>query len=614
MRFKFIAAIACTVILSWFQANAQSKYGLPSEIKEGNILHCFDWKMTDVQKELPNIAEAGFVAVQISPVQRNVNSGVIWYDVYRPYDFKFVGSNGIGKADELKSLCAEAEKYGIKVVVDVVFNHVDSKGYHDSWWDTGDRIRSGNNYINYGNRYSITHDKLGDYAEVNSENADVTSRAKAYIEELKSYGVKGIRFDAAKHIALPSEGTPFWKEVTSVPGLFYYGEILGTPGGSSANTLMKEYTDYMSVTDESYSTSARNSMGVPSTTGNWTSKGIDGDKLVYWGESHDTYSNTPEYGGVTNGTAQNVIDKAYAILACRNQGVGLYFSRPTVSNTGNIKVGQKGSTHFTSKEVAEVNKFKNEMLGKKDSYSQNGSAASVTREKGGAVIVAKNGYAKVEVANGNGYCPAGKYYDRVSGNEFTVTSTTISGKVGSKGIAVIYGDFDPGDDFEFDTEGEYDPTGGVFVYCTNPNNWENVYVYMYSSGGAAVTNGNWPGAPMTKKGDVWEYQVPENLWYNTRVIFNDGKNTSQYPYKVDSQNEDGYLLNGKTMISDGIGNDNWKLFDNSNVGVDEIFDEEFDLEEAAWFTLQGVRISQPTEKGIYIAVSPKGSTKKIFIR
>lgn len=612
MNSKVIGGLAGFMLLASLPAYAQNQYGLPSEIKEGNILHCFDWKMSQIKLDLRKIAEAGFGAIQISPVQRNVNSGAIWYDVYRPFDFKFI-ANGLGTADDLRSLCEEAEKYGIKVIVDVVFNHVDNKPYRDSWWDEGDRDRHVNTGVNYSNRYSVTHHNMGNgqYAEVNSENPEVIARAKAYIEELKSYGVKGIRFDAAKHVGLPSEGTDFWKEVTSVPGMFYYGEILGNPGGPNANNLMKEYTDYMSVTDEAYSTSARNALGVPTSTGNWTGKNIDGSKLVYWGESHDTFSNTPEYGGVTNGTSQNTIDKAYAILSCRNLGVGLYFSRPTTNNTGQIKVGNKGSSHYADPEVAEVNKFKNAMLGKADSYKWNTTTGCVTRQGGGAVIVTKTGYSTVEIENGGGYCPPGTYYDRVSGNKFEVTASTIKGKTGSKGIAVIYGDWVPGDDFVID-EGSSDG-GSVYIYTTNPNNWNNVYVYLYTRDSATASNGSWPGAKMTRVGDVWEYEVPAELWYNTSVLFNNNSG-SQYPGKIDGTDYDGYLLNGKSMINDGgTGAEHWKEYDAS--GISDIFeDEDFDMTDATWYTIQGIRVVNPTERGLYILVSPKGKTKKVYLQ
>lgn len=50
---------------------ADNKYGLKDKIQDGVILHCFDWKLSDIQAELPNIAKAGFSAVQTSPVHHN---------------------------------------------------------------------------------------------------------------------------------------------------------------------------------------------------------------------------------------------------------------------------------------------------------------------------------------------------------------------------------------------------------------------------------------------------------------------------------------------------------------------------------------------------------------
>ncbi|MCQ7582460.1 alpha-amylase family glycosyl hydrolase, partial [Salmonella enterica] len=344
-------------------------------IQEGNILHCFDWKMQDVKSELANIAAAGFGAVQLSPLQRTVSGSDTWYDAYRPYDFAFKQSV-FGSADDLKALCVEADKYGVKVVVDVVFNHVDSKGYHDSWWDSSGRTRSEGD-IDYNSRYSITHGQLGGaggYPDCNSESADVAARAKEYVEFLKGCGVDGIRFDAAKHVGLPSEGCSFWSTVTSVSGLYYYGEILDNPGGDR-NTLMKEYANYMSVTDNGYGDNTRENGGVP--TGGYAGWGagiISQDRCVYWGESHDTYAND---GGASKYDSQDVVDRAYAIVACRKSETALYLSRPATTDGGSMKCGQKGSTHFTSKCVAEVNKFRNAMVGKADYYTVSGGVACV---------------------------------------------------------------------------------------------------------------------------------------------------------------------------------------------------------------------------------------------
>lgn len=493
MKLKFYSLLVASLLSVAGSVSAQNDYGIPEEIKDGNILHCFDWKLNDIKNALPDIAEAGFGAVQISPVQCSAQSGYNWSNLYRPYDFTFI-QNGLGNATQLQTLCEEAAKYGIKIVVDVVFNHVDNSGFHSSWWDQNGRLRSTTNKVtNYNDRYSVTHDRIGDYPEVNSESTEVIARAKAYIEELKGYGVKGVRFDAAKHIALPSEGCNFWSEVTSVDGMFYYGEILGSPGGSSANNLMKEYTDYMFVTDDEYSKRVRSNAGVPSASGNWSEKGIDPYKIVYWAESHDEYSNDPNYGGVSKNVSQAVLDRAYAMVGSRDKGIALYFSRPSNKNFGSILVGQKGSTHFTESTVAEVNKFKNAMVGREEYFSKGSGAASIIRKGGGAVIVKQSGAGNVSVPNGDGFCPSGTYVDRISGNVFTVTPETISGTAGESGIVVIY----------------------------------------------------------------------------------------------DS---------------------------NDDTGIDDIVDDELNPADAKWFTIQGVQVSAPTERGIYIAVYPNGTSRKLVIR
>ncbi len=437
---------------------AAGSYNFPDNIQDCNILHCFDWKFSDIKAELPNIAEAGFGAIQVSPVQGNCATGAEWFYAYMPYDFAFK-ANGNGSRAELQALCQEAEKYGIKIVVDVVANHVNqAAGYHDTWWDSNNRVRW-NGGVDYNSRYSITHNQLGEYGDVNSEDAQVQARAKAFIEDLKSLGVKGIRWDAAKHIGLPSESCGFWSAVTSVPGMWHYGEILDGPGGDKYG-LLKEYTNYISVTDSEYSEWAKNQVlngQVPTGGGSWTANQVPSTGIVYWGESHDTYSNDGQYGWNSSQTSQDKIDRIWAIGACRNGESSLYFSRPAATTRTSIKMGQKGSTHFTSKEIAAVNHLRNAMVGTADWYSHSDGVACITRQGGGAcIVVGAGGSRQVSVTNGGSYVPAGEYIDEVSGNKFTVTSSTISGQVGSTGIAVIYGEV------KHDPAVNFTPNGGNF--------------------------------------------------------------------------------------------------------------------------------------------------------
>ena len=452
IRRKIIAkAIAVAICAGMSPAflTAQNPYGLPERVADGNILHCFDWSVEQITEELPAIAEAGFTSVQLSPLQGNGSEGSPWYNLYLPRDFRVI-TTGIARPNSLKPLCDKAAEYGIKIIVDVVANHVSgSEAHRDPKWNDTKYWHSPTwKNINYSDRTSITHDNLGQYPDLNSEHEYVQQQVKAYIDRLASLGVKGIRWDAAKHIGLPSEGCGFWPAViTADDGLFHYGEILDTPGGNTRNVL-REYSEHMSFTDSRYSDrilAAVRSGSVPADYGNWTKNlSIPAEKLVYWGESHDTYANS---GGATKSVAQAVIDRAWAIGACRKGEIALYLSRPFKTAKDDIKIGVKGSTHFTAPQIAAVNHFKNAMVGRDDWYTASDGVACVTRKGGGACIVVGSGNSRaVSIENGGGYAVPGTYTDRVSGNTFTVTATTISGTVGPTGIAVIYDDSQSGID------------------------------------------------------------------------------------------------------------------------------------------------------------------------
>ena len=434
---NMIGSVTGNQVAALSEVSAATDYGLADNIQDGTILHCFNWKYKDIEAELANIAEAGFTSIQTSPAQRD-DSYNEWYMLYQPQTFS-IYKNALGTKAELQSLCTKAEQYGINVIVDVVANHTRAVGddglggdcYHDAF------------DAYYTDRYGITHGKIG-MPDLKSESSTVQNKVKGYIQELKSVGVDGIRWDAAKHISLPSEqwNNQFWPVVTSV-GLYNYGEILVGPLESGGESLMKEYTNYMSVTDSVYGKNVRSAFeygNVPSSIGNWSERGVSKNKLVYWGESHDTYSNNGEYGEASQRIDQNKIDRAYAVVAAQDKATSLYFSRPFATNKPDIKAGAKGSTNFTSDEVAQVNHFHNAMVGQKEWYvgDTNNNVAAVCREKGAVVVLGSGGDRNVSVANGGSTVASGTYTDQVSGSTWTVTSSTISGRVGGSGIAVLY--------------------------------------------------------------------------------------------------------------------------------------------------------------------------------
>lgn len=414
---------------------ADNKYGLKDNIQDGVILHCFDWTLADIQEEIPNIAKAGFTAVQTSPVHERAGKGSVWYDVYRPYDFKI--GNGLGSEADLKALCAKAHEYGVKVIVDVVANHTDYGNVADRLKDEG-LYHQPFDVGNWHDRHQVTFGKIGMW-DFDTNNPTVQAIIKQYIQDLKACGVDGIRWDAIKHIGLPSEGDSFMKNVVDQE-MYNYGEILDGTGGND-NVLFPEYQTYMSITDNGYGNGFANSFAggsINESVGNFNQRNAKTEKLVYWGESHDTYAND---GGQSKNKSQNVIDRAYAVVAGNNGATALYFSRPAQKAKNDIKFGDKGSVHFKDAEVAQVNYMHNACAGEPNYYVKGDGVCAQVRKSGAIIVLGRGSDRDVTVANGAGdgkWLKPGTYKDMVGGGAFTVNASTISGHVGESGIAVIY--------------------------------------------------------------------------------------------------------------------------------------------------------------------------------
>ena len=438
---------------------ADNKYGLKDKIQDGVILHCFDWTLADIQAEIPNIAKAGFTAVQTSPVHERAGKGSVWYDVYRPYDFKI--GNGLGSEADLKALCAKAHEYGVKVIVDVVANHTDHPNVAERLKDESlyhERFGVGS----WNDRHQVTFGMIGMW-DLDTNNPTVQAIIKQYIQDLKACGVDGIRWDAIKHIGLPSEGDSFMQNVVDQE-MYNYGEILDSTGGND-NVLFPEYQTYMSITDNGYGNGFANSFAggsINESVGNFNQRKAKTEKLVYWGESHDTYAND---GGESKNKSQNVIDRAYAVVAGNNGATALYFSRPAQKAKNDIKFGDKGSVHFKDAEVAQVNHMHNVCAGEPNYYVKGNGVCAQVRKSGAIIVLGSGSDRDVTVANGAGdgkWLKSGTYKDMVSGGAFTVNASTISGHVGESGIAVIYQSgpvvltpevlFDPADGTAFSDE------------------------------------------------------------------------------------------------------------------------------------------------------------------
>ena len=437
-------------------AEISASTGPQSDIQGAVILHCFNWSYNNIKNNLQAIKDAGYTAVQTSPVQtpKDYNpswrdQGGQWWKLYQPLNFAISNNTWLGTKNDLKSLCDAAERMGIKVVVDVVANHLSGNGGGgygnldgavDGSLKRWEYFHDYNDWANDGSRYAMTMGHIG-MPDLNTANPDVQRKVKDFLIECINIGVDGFRFDAAKHIELPNDDgnrSEFWPTVingsqaATSNKIFYYGEILNTCG-----TNINNYTKYMSITDNNSSDAilmAACNSNAQGLANSHFSKGASADKNVLWVESHDTFMGESGSAGMgnTSRVSDDKIIKAWAMVGSRADASALFFAR-SAHNMGDAST----NTTWKSKPVAEVNKFKNYFDGQSEYLSSEGSIAYNERGTSGVVLVNASG-TNCSVNVRANKMANGTYTDYVTGNKFTVSNGRITGNIGNTGVAVVY--------------------------------------------------------------------------------------------------------------------------------------------------------------------------------
>lgn len=203
------------------------------DLKAKGTFHGGDLKGLD--QHLNEIADLGVTALWITPVVKNIDSYVTgagfpdwayhgyWADDFTRTDPRF------GSEDDLRTLVADCHKRGIRVLLDVVYNHA---GYN-SHYLTDPKTKSW-----------LRSDELGtcgqdDLTSCVSGLPDFKTELPEVDEFLltnqlamaKRTGVDGFRLDTVKHV-----DHPFWKEHRArtraelSPNFFLLGEVWGGDG------------------------------------------------------------------------------------------------------------------------------------------------------------------------------------------------------------------------------------------------------------------------------------------------------------------------------------------------------------------------------------------------
>ena len=462
-----------------------NSYGLVS-VTQGNILHAWDWKFTDVTKNIKDIAEAGYSIVQVSPCQvcEDLTTNNEWWKLYQPYDYKF--GNALGSEDEFKEMCDTAEEYGVSIVVDVVANHMAGTGTGaceerkpevDKWWTDDKFHKSGVKFTGtYDNdREKMVRSNIG-MPDIATEREDVQGRMIDYLNTMLDMGADGFRYDAAKHIGTTSDTgeakDTFWKNISEAvakkrPDALVYGEILnGMP-------VSDEYyvKDGIKVTESQKGWNMKDLLQKGGSSAAYVDNGKEvtfkdlaftyqrkasDNKLITWVENHDTYLNhwvSTGLVGNSNYMSDDQIMLGWSTVGARANAQALYFARPdgcsNPDDPGNPDASNKiqGSLGMSTQnfdwknqKVAAVNKFKNAMVGEGETLSTQNDMAIIQRGTKGVVVTnfSKEKDDTVTISGLNGLAD-GTYKDASGQNaDITVSGGKATISVKKASFVVLY--------------------------------------------------------------------------------------------------------------------------------------------------------------------------------
>ncbi len=446
------------------ESSGGNTFKTADKVEDGTILQAFSWDFKTIKASLPDIAAAGFSAVQTSPINEclegedggmQLYGNGKWYYHYQPTDFK-IGNYQLGTRDEFKELCEEADKYGIKIIVDIIANHTTpqldavSKDLIEAGGGSFDTLFHKNNskdIKDYSDRLMCTTAKMGGLPDINTERPSFQEYFISFVNDCIACGADGFRYDTAKHIGLPDDPKEddgfennFWKRVTKdidkADDMFIYGEVL-----QGNNDRIADYIKEIGrTTSSSYGSKLRaalmnNIVDTSSVKEYWLGNAplnmVTGNaplNMVTWVESHDNYINDGTAFDLTN----EQIVLGWSIITARKDGTPLFFSRPYNCSMQNIwgmnRIGAQGDDIYKSSTVSAVNFFRTAMIGEEENL--------VNPNKDSTILMIERGKKGTSLADG-------KYVDRVDGKtEYTVKDGKLScdSKIKGNSVVVLYND------------------------------------------------------------------------------------------------------------------------------------------------------------------------------
>ena len=264
------------------------------------IFHAFNQKYTDAKGFVCDLRQQGYTHVQISPAQKS-NPGDQWWKRYQPVDYRTI--EGLGTENDVLALTKKAHSCNMKVIADVVFNHMANLDGADGFenlnkfpglsqndfkttaQNPGQRpceVADNNGYQD-GNQNSEINCWLGGLPDLKFTD-NVKRLQKSHLKKLLGLGVDGFRFDAAKHMPkdVVKEYIQFIDRESNGQA-WNYLEVI-----EDQDTKAEDYNWIAAVTDFRLYNSMKNIFTFGGDLRSLPANAVNDSRSVTFGANHDT--------------------------------------------------------------------------------------------------------------------------------------------------------------------------------------------------------------------------------------------------------------------------------------------------------------------------------------
>jgi alpha-amylase len=312
------------------------------------IFHAFNQSFNKIENFVCQLADQGYSHIQISPVQKS-NPGSEWWKRYQPVDYSVI--EGLGSESELKQLINTAHGCNIKVIADVVFNHMANLNSGDEIEDISNfpnlspsdfNTASTNSPIkklcgityNDGNRNSEVDCWLGGLPDLKF-TSNVKNIQTAHLQKLIDLGIDGFRFDAAKHMPnnVVREYIKYIDDKSNGK-TWNYLEVI-----EDSDTKAEDYNQIAAVEDFVLYQSMKEAFTFGGDLRSLPAKGVNDSRSVTFGRNHDTIR---EFNDQAINPYDDITDSylATAYVLAKKDGTPLIFGEDNLKSPY-IKTGVK---------------------------------------------------------------------------------------------------------------------------------------------------------------------------------------------------------------------------------------------------------------------------------